>query len=91
MWYDGAHASTTLCPPSDGWPPTTLTWAIAFADEVWWSRLAQPEQHGWVADDDLLRLAELERAKDDRDPKALACYGCWCAALPMATRYCCAS
>jgi DDE superfamily endonuclease len=42
---------------------------------VWWSRLAQPGQHGWVADDDLLRLQELERAKDDQAPKALACYG----------------
>ena len=51
------------------------SWAIAFADEVWWSRLAQPEQHSWVAADDLLRLEELERAKNDRDPKALACYG----------------
>lgn len=28
-----------------------------------------------MADDDLLRLEELERAKDDHDPKALACYG----------------
>lgn len=28
-----------------------------------WSRLAQPEQHGWVVDDDLLWLEELERAK----------------------------
>ena len=51
------------------------SWALTVADEVWWSRLAQPEQHGWVADDDLLRLQERERAKDDRDPKALACYG----------------
>lgn len=37
--------------------------------------MAQPEQHGWIATDDLLRLEELERAKDDSDPKALACYG----------------
>ena len=50
-------------------------WAIGFADEVWWSRLAQPDQHGWVADDARLRLQELERATDDRDPKALAWYG----------------
>ena len=50
-------------------------WAIGFADEVWWSRLAQPDQHGWVADDARLRLQELERATDDPDPKALACYG----------------
>jgi hypothetical protein len=37
--------------------------------------LAQPDQHGWVADDELIRLQELARAKDDLDPKALACYG----------------
>lgn len=42
---------------------------------MWWSRLAQPEQHSWVADNNLLRLEELERAKHDHDPKALACYG----------------
>jgi hypothetical protein len=51
------------------------SWAIGFVDEVWWSRLAQPDQHGWVADDARLRLQELQRATDDRDPKALACYG----------------
>jgi hypothetical protein len=50
-------------------------WAIGFADEVWWSRLAQPEQHGWVEDDAQLRLQQLQQAKDDPDPKALACYG----------------
>jgi transposase len=54
---------------------THPTWALGFADEVWWSRLAQPEQHSWLADDKLLRLEQLEPSKDDRDPKALACYG----------------
>ena len=51
------------------------TWAVGFLDEVWWSRLAQPEQHRWVADADRTRLEELARAKDDPDPKALACSG----------------
>jgi transposase len=51
------------------------SWALGFADEVWWSRLAQPDQHSWMADDTSPRLRELERAKDDPDPKALACYG----------------
>src|SRR6266545_1483094 len=50
-------------------------WALGFADEVWWSRLAQPDQHRWTDDDTVVRLQELERAKDDPDPKALACYG----------------
>ena len=51
------------------------TWALGFADEVWWSRLAQPDQHGWTDDDTLVQLQELSRPKDDADPKALACYG----------------
>jgi hypothetical protein len=51
------------------------TWALGFADEVWWSRLAQPDQHRWTQDEVGMRLQELERAKDDPDPKALACYG----------------
>jgi hypothetical protein len=51
------------------------TWAIGFADELWWSRLAQPEQHSWREDDAQLRLQQLEQAKEDPDPKALACYG----------------
>jgi transposase len=51
------------------------TWAIGFADEVWWSRLAQPAQHGWGANDAPIRLHQGQRATDDPDPKALACYG----------------
>ncbi len=27
---------------------TRPTWALGFGDEVWWSRLAQPNQHGWT-------------------------------------------
>ena len=48
---------------------------LGFLDEVWWSRLAQPDQHRWVDEDDVTRLQELERFKEDTDPKALACYG----------------
>src|SRR5437764_8607035 len=51
------------------------TWALGFGDEVWWSRLAQPEQHRWVDADAVTHLQELERPKEDPDPKALACYG----------------
>jgi transposase len=51
------------------------TWAIGFQDEVWWSRLAQPDQHRWVDEDMVTRLQEKERSKQDSDPKALACYG----------------
>jgi hypothetical protein len=42
---------------------------------VWWSRLAQPDQHRWVDADALTHLQERGRSKQDPDPKALACYG----------------
>jgi hypothetical protein len=49
-------------------------WVLGYQDETWWSRLAQPEQHTWT-DQQPLRLLELERPRDDTDPKALCCYG----------------
>ena len=52
-----------------------LDWALGFADEVWWSRLARPALHAWAPADQPLRLVEQTVAKDDVDPKALACYG----------------
>jgi hypothetical protein len=50
-------------------------WALGFEDEVWWSRLAHPALHAWAASGQPLRLVEPSVAKDDPDPKALACYG----------------
>jgi transposase len=51
-------------------------WALGFADETWWSRLAQPRAHTWVEETaGPLRLIEQAAPKDDPDPKALACYG----------------
>lgn len=50
-------------------------WALGFQDEVWWSRLARPSLRTWEDGDDYLRLVEQTVAKDDPDPKALACYG----------------
>lgn len=51
-------------------------WALGFADETWWSRLAQPHLHTWADHvDGPLRLVEQEAPTDDPDPKALACYG----------------
>ena len=49
-------------------------WAIGFEDETWWSRLARPALHVW-RDATPLRLVAQTVAKDDADPKALACYG----------------
>jgi hypothetical protein len=50
-------------------------WALAFEDEVWWSRLAHPALHAWAEPDRPLRLVAQAVAKEDPDPKALACYG----------------
>lgn len=54
---------------------THPAWALGFADEVWWSRIAQPHLSSWADDDAPLRLVERAVARDDPDPKALACYG----------------
>jgi hypothetical protein len=50
-------------------------WLLGFEDEVWWSRLAHPALHTWQDADDPLHLIEQTVARDDPDPKALACYG----------------
>ena len=48
---------------------------MGFEDEVWWSRVAQPRLRTWSEPHTPLRLQEKERAQEDHDPKALACYG----------------
>ena len=50
-------------------------WEIGYQDEVWWSRVSQPNLHSWGEKDEPLRLQELAAEKNDPDPKALACYG----------------
>ncbi len=42
---------------------------------MWWSRFEQPAPHSWADPERPLRLVEQPVAKDDPDPKALACYG----------------
>jgi DDE superfamily endonuclease len=54
---------------------THPAWGLGFADEVWWSRLAQPEQHRWSEEGTIPRLYTLTCAKEEAAPKALACYG----------------
>jgi DDE superfamily endonuclease len=49
-------------------------WVLGFADETWWSRLAQPALSSWT-DGAPLRLIEQDCPRGDPDPKALACYG----------------
>ena len=52
-------------------------WALGFADEVWFSRLAQPPLSAWTAGGERLRLTLHAAERADPDPKALACYGLW--------------
>ena len=42
---------------------------------MWWSRLAHPALHTWADPDRPRRLVAKTVAKDDPDPKAVACYG----------------
>ncbi len=55
-------------------------WVLGYLDEVWWSRLAQPQLHSWT-DDESLRLLQKAIDKNDPDPKALSSYGLWCPEL----------
>ena len=57
-------------------------WALGFEDEVWWSRLAQPDLHSWSENSGQLRLEEKTVAKDDAERKAVACYGLLMRATP---------
>jgi transposase len=50
-------------------------WEVGYLDEVWWSRVSQPNMHSWSEQDEPLRLHELIKDKTDPDPQALACYG----------------
>lgn len=44
-------------------------------DECWFSRFAQPNLSAWAAPGQALHLVERQPAKDDPEPKALACFG----------------
>jgi len=55
---------------------SSADFAYGFADEVWWSRTAQPALHTWCSDQPL-RLVEKQRVQDDPDRQAVACYGCY--------------
>ncbi len=47
-------------------------WEIGYQDEVWWSKVSQPNVRSWDKRDELLRLQELPADKNDLYPKALA-------------------
>lgn len=52
---------------------------MGFEDEVWWSRVSQPDLYAWSPDDQPVRLVEQTVARPTTHrpspPKALACYG----------------
>jgi transposase len=48
---------------------------LGFEDEVWWSRLAQPNVSAWAAEGTQFRLEQKEAREEKAEPKALACYG----------------
>ena len=50
-------------------------WATGFQDECWWSRLALPTLSSWAEEGKPMRLVQQSVEKDDRDPKAISCYG----------------
>ena len=53
-------------------------WEVGFLDEVWFSRLSQPNLSVWTPSKTRKHLFEKElpaQEKADRVPKALACYG----------------
>ena len=54
---------------------TQPAWGLGFADEVWWSRLAQPEQHRWIEEGNIPRLYARAWGQEDTEPKARACDG----------------
>jgi hypothetical protein len=56
------------------WAAACRAGVLGFADEVWWSRLAQPSMHSWC-EQTPLHLNQKQLAKDDKTPKAVACYG----------------
>ena len=72
---DPAYLRKKTARPPDPAGDGPSTWALGFEDEVWWSRLAQPDQHGWTDAEATQKLQELTPPTADPDPKALACYG----------------
>jgi transposase len=48
-------------------------------DEVWWSRFALPSLRLWQNEIQPICLTRQLARADDVEPKALACYGLWCA------------
>jgi hypothetical protein len=57
------------------WATTPPQWARGFADETWWSRVAQPALPAWTPAQPPLRFLEHSVPSPAPDPQAVACYG----------------
>ncbi len=78
--YARKKAAATACSPSRGPTPSGPSASRTRCGGAAWR---PPALHAWAAPDRPLRLVAQAVAKDDPDPKALACYGllvrCWTA------------
>jgi transposase len=48
---------------------------LAWEDECWFSRFAQPTMNAWTVDGKSVALLQQEKRKADPEPKAIACFG----------------
>lgn len=48
---------------------------MVYQDEVWWSRLKQPELRSWAGAGQQLQVEQLTKAKGEAEPLAVSCYG----------------
>lgn len=48
---------------------------LAWEDECWFSRLAQPSLKAWSREGKPLALEQKEQSQEDQEAKAVACYG----------------
>jgi transposase len=48
---------------------------LVYQDECWFSRFAQPTMRAWAKPQETVKLIQRDKAKDDPEPKALACFG----------------
>jgi hypothetical protein len=53
-------------------------WALAFGDEVWWSRVTQPTAHARQELEQPVRLVEQAVAPKIPIPKSWPAMACWC-------------
>jgi hypothetical protein len=62
-----------------GLAASPLEWVAGFLEECWWSRVSQPNLHGFSEAREPLPLVEQPLEEDEPAPKAISCHGlCIC-------------